>query len=289
MRCPGLCRMSERAWLALRAPFALSTSCVGYHVCEWETFDIGRAGCVLCSTIHNCGVDVCTDVVQTEDALVCGITGFCITTQNLMHGVSDNGICRPPRVSSIANRKTYTYTEIETHVKHLLVSHECVQAHQSEVEKLSSKFNSHVNTKFAQLADIFAATASAVKSVKCSRWISSTFDMETRLRLVSEVSTQLTLTIGSCCAFMPLLVRGCELRTLVYGLVYLMRTGITVHHVCCLPVNRELEQYLPSEGNLGRFFDFKAKNITDIENRFKYMFRTCGRPRMHRMGFHESV
>jgi len=281
--------MSERAWVALRSPFALSRTCVGFHACEWETFDTGRAGCVLCSTIHNCGVCVCTDVVQTEDAQVCGITGFCITTQNLVHGISDSGMCRPLRASSIANRKTYTYVEIETHVKHLLVSQKCVQAHQSEVEKLSSKLNSHINSQYALRTDIFAAIASSVRGVRCSRWVSSTFDMDTRLRLVSEVSAQLTLTIGSCCAFMPLLVRGCELRTLVYGLVYLMRTGITVHHVCCLPVNPQLEQYLPSEGNLGRFFDFKAKNITDIENRFKYMFRTCGRPKMHRMGFHESV
>ena len=125
--------------------------------------------------------------------------------------------------------------------------------------------------------------------MKYTRMVASDFDMPGRLKLVDIASAQLTLTIASCCCYMPSIVRGCDLRTLVYGLLYLMRTGIVVHSVTFLPVLKDLYSCLPTESNLTRFFQFKAKHITEIENRFKFVFRTCSRADMRKMGFHEAV
>jgi len=236
---------------------------------------------------------MCTDVVQTEDATVCAVTGMCVSTQNLVQSThSDTAMIRPPRLSSVVQRNVYTYTDVKTHVAHLLTSATCERAHRTEFEKLSAKIISQIGLRCGKIArgeTIFDAIEQAVVNMKYTRMVSSNFDMAGRLRLVDIASAQLTLTIASCCCYMPTIVRGCDLRTLVYGLLYLMRTGIVVHSVTFLPVIHELYGCLPTESNLTRFFHFKAKHITDIENRFKFVFRTCSRAEMHRMGFHERV
>ena len=82
-RRPRTCaRASERPldqvdqiWRLLRQPFPLPVAAVG-HACDWEVFDgSGRAGCRLCSAIHVCAPGACSDTSETEDAVVCNITG----------------------------------------------------------------------------------------------------------------------------------------------------------------------------------------------------------------------
>ena len=277
-------------WYKLRSPFTLCASCVGFHTCQWETIDTNMAGCTLCSARHVCSIDTCQDVVQTEDALVCSVTGMCVSTQNLVLSAhTDTTMVRGQRVSGVVQRNTFTRIEIAVHVAHLLSSDICHRAHTAELQKLSSKIISQIGVKSTNSTSIFKSIELAVSNMKYTRMVGSDFAKPRRLQLVEQASMQLTLTISSCCCFMPSVVRGCDLRTLVYGLLYLMRTGITVHNVCFLPVLKELEWCLPTESNLTRFFDFKAKHITEIENRFKFMFRTCTRTEMHRMGFHEAV
>ena len=280
-------------WRQLRSPFELCSSCVGFHTCKWEAIDTDLAGCLICSAKHQCSVETCTDVVQTEDATVCAITGMCVSTHNLVQNThTDTAMARPPRLSSVVQRNVHTYIDVRVHVAYLLTSKTCELAHRTEFEKLSAKINSQIGLKCAKISPgetIFDAIEQAVVNMKYTRMVASDFDMPGRLKLVDIASAQLTLTIASCCCYMPSIVRGCDLRTLVYGLLYLMRTGIVVHSVTFLPVLKDLYSCLPTESNLTRFFQFKAKHITEIENRFKFVFRTCSRADMRKMGFHESV
>jgi len=290
-RCSSLRRQASfDVWYKLRSPFALCASCVGYHTCSWENIDTDMAGCTLCSARHVCCIEHCRDVVQTEDALVCSVTGMCVSTQNLVQSAhTDTAMVRGPRISSVVQRNTFTRPEIAVHVAHLLSSDVCRRAHTAELAKLSAKIVSQMCVKSVHNASIFQSIELAVSNMKYSRMVASDFNKPRRLQLVEQASAQLTMTICSCCCFMPSVIRGCDLRTMVYGLLYLMRTGITVHNVCFLPVLKELAWCLPTESNLTRFFNFKAKHITEIENRFKFMLRTCTRTEMHRMGFHEAV
>ena len=64
-----------------------------------------------------------------------------------------------------------------------------------------------------------------------------------------------------------------DLRNTIFGLVYLLKTGIYVGCVAIVPRVPELEQFLPHEGQLARYFDFRAKYITDVENKCKFAFR----------------
>ena len=53
----------------------------GNHICEWEIFDTSYAGCLLCGSIHICNYEDCkrnNTVVETEEAMVCTITGLCL-------------------------------------------------------------------------------------------------------------------------------------------------------------------------------------------------------------------
>jgi len=44
---------------------------------------------------------------------------------------------------------------------------------------------------------------------------------------------------------------------------------------------------LPNESLLPKLFNFKAKHITEVENRFKFMLRTCTAVDIQRMGFRD--
>ena len=46
--------MCERAWHKLRSPFVLPPASISFHECEYETFDMGLAGCLLCGRVHRC-------------------------------------------------------------------------------------------------------------------------------------------------------------------------------------------------------------------------------------------
>ena len=51
--------------------------------------------------------------------------------------------------------------------------------------------------------------------------------------------------------------------------------------------SHKLLHLLPNESLLPKLFDFKAKHITEVENRFKYMLRTCNAVDIQRMGFRD--
>ena len=86
---------------------------------------------------------------------------------------------------------------------------------------------------------------------------------------------------------MPHMLRGMETRTLVFGLLYLMRTGMTAHSVCLMPAIPKLVHLLPNESLLPKLFGFEAKFITEVENRFKFMLRMCTTAEIQRMGFRD--
>lgn len=55
------------------------------------------------------------------------------------------------------------------------------------------------------------------------------------------------------------------MRVVVFGLLYLMRSGITIHEICVLPAISALHHMLPNESNLLKHHRFRSKFITDTE------------------------
>jgi hypothetical protein len=62
-------------------------------------------------------------------------------------------------------------------------------------------------------------------------------------------------------------------KAIVFGLVYLLRTGVTRESHVVLPRLLELHAVLPLEAHLKVFFGVSPSSITDTENRLKFVIR----------------
>lgn len=284
---------SVRAWRLLRTPFPLTEKSLGKHVCEWEALGVDTSGCRLCSHVHTCGYGKCAQVVQTTDALVCEITGVCIRTSNIVESAYSE------EVISFGCNKTYSgdaarqdmYDDIEGIVDELLVSDtaQALAAHEREhyVGKLGNSMQRIINTRQAarepvHILDVLQASMRANtehKRYEC-------FDRADRVRVAAACVQQLRTTIPICNRYLRMNIRRNDMRVVVFGVMFLMRSGICIHDISVLPHIPELVQLLPNESNLVRFFNFKSKFITDIENKFKFHLRNVTRAQMHHMGFH---
>jgi hypothetical protein len=62
-------------------------------------------------------------------------------------------------------------------------------------------------------------------------------------------------------------------KAIVFGLVYLLRTGVTHDAKVILPRLEHLYAVLPLETQMKNFFGVSPSSITDTENRLKFMVR----------------
>jgi len=60
-------------------------------------------------------------------------------------------------------------------------------------------------------------------------------------------------------------------KNFTFGMLYLMKSGIQLHGVHILPTVMALQNLLPPESQLQRRFNFKCKNITDVENKINLL------------------
>ena len=132
--------MCESVWHKLRSPFVLSPACVGFHACEWEVFDIGLAGCVLCGSVHRCSLRQCNNLVQIEDATVCEITACVVHDRFFVANEFDDTAMLRNSTSSSNKSQSCLYEEVERNVRLLLTSQQSLTAHRLELAKITSKF-----------------------------------------------------------------------------------------------------------------------------------------------------
>lgn len=283
---------SVQAWRLLRTPFPLTEQCLGAHACEWESIDTGVSGCRMCSHVHRCAYGLCKQVVQTTDALVCEVTGLCVRTSNIVDGAYSDEVISYGCAQSYSgdSARMDLYDEIDMHVNELLLSARagevCALERAAYAHKLSNCVQRTANNMLrGEQLDAIGAIQSALRLHE-DRKTYQPFDREQRLRLCAACCAQLRSTIPICNKFLKMHIRRSDMRVVVFGLVFLMRSGIYMHDICVLPSIPELMQLLPNESNLQKHFSFKSKNITDIENKFKFHLRHVSRAHMHSMGFH---
>jgi len=278
--------MCEAVWHKLRSPFALPPASVGFHACEWETFDMGLAGCRLCGSVHRCAAQLCRRLVQIEDATVCEITGCVVHPHNLVANEFDDTAML--RTAGGGARQTPGLgDDIERHVRLLLTSRCSRDAHEQELAKIAGKFKGYVAAASAEHSCVFACVQASMRRLHSARVLPPTFDLAEREPLVHTAVQHIAFLLVSTRCCMPHMLRGMDTRTLVFGLLYLMRTGMTAHSVCLMPAIPRLVLMLPNESLLPKLFGFKAKFITEVENRFKFMLRNCTAAEIQRMGFRD--
>lgn len=265
-----------RVWRLLRRPFPLPLSAAGHHVCEWEVFDgQGMAGCRLCSNVHDCRQRRCT-TVETEDAHVCEITGVCVAplyddSEFLdTHMAKDNPHLR-------TNDAVHSWEgHVSVHVEELLESPRARSAFESDCSRTRQRLFRELAEELrrpASQVDLFGAIANAVSHARPARRRCLRYDAEARRRLVGECTRQVAEVLCNTSARLRLNMKSGDLRNTIFGLTYLLKHGIYVGCTPIVPCVPGLADFLPSENQLARFFDFRAKYITDVENKCKFAFR----------------
>jgi len=265
----------------------LSPACVGFHTCEWEVFDMGLAGCVLCGNVHKCSLRQCSNLVQIEDATVCEITGCVVHDRYFVANEFDDTAMLRNSTSTCSKSQSSLYEEVERNVNLLMTSQQSLTAHRMELAKITSKFKGQILSLSTHHESVFALLESNMLRMNKCRVLPNSFNLAQREQLVSVVTQHISFLIMSTRGRMPHMLRGLDTKTLVFGLLYLMRTGISSHSVCLMPVFTSLVHLLPNESFLPKLYNFKAKHITEVENRFKFMLRQCSADDIQRMGFRD--
>ena len=261
----------DRIWWLIRQPFIFPTTPRLPHTCKWEIFASGRAGCTLCGAVHVCDSLTCEHKIITDDSILCSITGFFL---NRLYGAetwSDRSVC-----TSLDSRGvTELSYDVETHVHDLLLSNNARLCTLFEQDSYIQRLSSAVVQCTATRPNSFDCTtdmlASALQSIQ---WrIPPEFCRVEREKLVKTC----TAAIHECAAmlFKNKYFKICRAnhKAIVFGLVYLLRTGVTHDTKVILPRMEQLYTHLPLETQMKAFFGISPSSITDTENRLKFMVR----------------
>ena len=93
------------------------------------------------------------------------------------------------------------------------------------------------------------------------------------VQLCDFLSKQVCKTIAFFATEMGMKIKMVDYKNFTFGMLYLMKNGVQLHGVHVLPVVHALRNLLPPESQLQRRFNFKCKNITDVENKIKLLLR----------------
>ena len=282
---------AEDTWRYLHWPFELCVGARGQHECVWQVFDADRAGCLRCSFIHRCSTDTC-NLVQTEEAMVCDVTGLCLVTKNFVQQqysecVGYQGSSTTSEISRIE------LAEVRKVVHHILSSRQNTQCRVRLIQKFNTMlyhsmhhYSIHHMSETTNAIDLIEAGLGSV----CHRFDLPLIIPPAQTTLVVDTCTQEISTLMSICYYkLRLHIRPSDIRDIVVGLLFLMRTGINVHGVCVLPHIPQLVNLLPIENMLPKIFHLESKIITDVENRFKMHIRQLSRAALVAAGFFEGV
>lgn len=266
-------------WKILHTPFVLSEVHEKYHKCQWCAIDSGVAGCLLCGKIHECTRGECKEVTLTEDCYVCNITGVCLNrciSPEFNEYMDTTLPCQESLHMQSNDESTFhmaVKSNVLNYIRHVLVSENAYKNWISENSKKVTVKCSSQNQILQSLSEKKCLILALENKIKKMKNKSKSFESETREILARKCEKYIVFLLLQTHSVSKLSVRNSEIRNHAIGLLYLMRYGVYVFDVCILPQIQELQIYLPRESNLNKNFDFKAKFITDTENKFKFAFR----------------
>lgn len=264
-----------RLWTCLRQPFALPPSTRGLHRCDWEIFGSGLAGCVLCGDIHVCGPMSCKELIESEDSEVCVITGMCIRGLHSNDEFVDTciGVNNPHMASNDGN--TPSFDIIHGYAQELLLSEQAVSCFRLQQTKLMQRLCRCVQDATAKgLPTLVDVVATAVQGVR-DQADNKAFDRPRREQLSIVCAEEIESLINKVNSYVHLSFKHNDTRNTIFGLIFLLRHGVYVGGTCVVPRVSDLHRFLPNEGLLERCFNFRAKYITDVENKCKYGLRSA--------------
>ena len=264
----------DRIWRLTRQPFILPCTPRVQHCCKWEIFAGGRAGCTVCGAIHVCDQLTCQHQIMTEDSILCSITGCFLNKIYGSETWSDRSISMSVDKKHV-NELTY---DIETHLHDLLLSNNARAYTQFEQDNYVSRMASIIEHCRSGIGDsaqqcdcVTDVLAGVLQKMPCR--IPLTFCAAERDALKKRC--MVAINTSASMLFKNKYFKICRgnQKAIVFGLVYLLRTGVTRDSQVVLPRLLELQAVLPLEAHLKVFFGVSPSSITDTENRLKFVIR----------------
>lgn len=236
-----------------------------------------------CAVVHD-------DYSDNNNQSVCSITGYCIREQYFAdHSYESTLNVAKELMASHQTSDTDTRDgqvvadrpEIFDTVHRILASNEAERAHKMECDRVSHKLHMalvriikvYKQQNTGKAPNLVALATELAAKTRNVRLCPLQFAHTQRAKMVHtccEALRRLLATLHSAC---PLVIESTRFDLLVTGLLYLMRTGLSMREVSLLPRIPELSQMLPLESALQSVFGLRSKCITEVENVVKVNLR----------------
>jgi len=272
------------------------------HVHDWEVYDFTMAGCRLCGVQHICGKGACNESVvdHTEIEKVCLITGLCIPTLRTAEteftdcsAISGDDATILISLQTDNERDESFLLFIQNTIRQIIISKETENALLNEwnrnLEKRALIFTKVARSKKdggdSDLLDIFRHVIHETNTARTVMLLSN----EERERICSQCSQQIFCLLKTFYSVVgnSFLKRGEQKRRcIVVGLLYIMRSGITVSGIEILPNLPVLKSILPHETILHEVFGLRPKIITETENFIKAHLRNVSENSLRKLVGH---
>ena len=248
---------------------------------SWERYDCQRAGCLLCGCSHECSADVASSacpLAHLDDGEVCcTITGYCLPV--VRYGKNefvDHAVMPEERGSGTGTEVERLSDEVYSVVEWFLLGRTSVECKENEVGRVLSRFQSVIVKELKQhkmqqardglrtLPCLPAILAQAVHQIHPRQSRRASLSL---CRYCAQHITKCILNLNMAASTQNKRV------SVVVGLLYLMKQGLTIQNVQWLPRVPSLSECLPHETCLEKTFKLSMKLVCETENEVKLALR----------------
>jgi hypothetical protein len=231
----------------------------------WEKIDFDKAGCLVCGRLHLCDSISCKDVSTTNESVICNVTGCVLRNVLVTNQWCDT--CMPVDCKT----ETPVQNDIEVYIVELLMSSKTKECLARERRKIYDILEARFVCEPAAPGNAIDSIASAMHAV--GGRIPADFDTEARQLLVGTCLRFISPVVASIQGSQSFRSFKYNTRQLVFGLIYLMRSGVYCHNETILPKIVNMQFFVPRECYLRIIFDVSPSIITDTENKLKFLVR----------------
>ena len=281
----GTSTRTERIWKYTNTPFELCPKAYRFHTCAWQVFDGNKAGCIRCSYIHVCGRGECP-LVQTEDAMVCEITGLCVQCQNFMP--DDYSDCIAYMGPSTTADRPYVDRDLVYECVYGILCTPTAEVTRTMMQRRFIEKLKVCVTRQGALSgqtNLIDLISDSVASVRRKHTIPTRIQASACKYLADVCTEHICVLINIGHSRLQINVKQNDVRNTVIGLIYMMRFGVYVHDIVVLPRFKVLRYILPPENILLKNFGCRCKIITETENKYKIHIRQAPVNDLRNMGF----
>jgi len=296
----------DAIWLQLRRPFAWPQK---GHACQWERFDVDRAGCLRCGRLHRCasGMVGCScPLVETDDGgHACTITGLCIAEVRICPSeYVDHAVFETAPGASTAMRHSFEDEQLHDRVQcivgNFLLSPGTLACRRLELRKFIQKRHQAMWRVLKQrkrddpyrLPDLCSVVSEVAVLEPPPRGLIQILSGSSRRDAAAVVRQS---SAGIAAGVMQIyrmgfrkIYQGNKFDSMVIGMLYMLRTGLSAGDAFSLPTVPYINEFLPSETYLNSL-GVSNKVICDTENEIKSCIRAFTERQVPQPGHAASV